>query len=94
MKFLHSFLCFLLLISGLFVSSSVNPIESVLFLILAFFNAALILFLLNAEFLGLTFILVYVGAIAVGRVNAYKVLFAFFCRNKNSILEVLKILII
>ena len=66
MKILHSFLCLLLLVSGGFVSSSVNPIESVLSLIITFCNAALILFLFNAEFLGLTFVIIYVGAIAVG----------------------------
>ena len=47
------------------MSISINPIESVLFLILAFFNAAAILFLFHAEFLGLIFIIIYVGAIAV-----------------------------
>jgi NADH-quinone oxidoreductase subunit J len=44
---------------------SVNPVESVLFLILSFCNAAAILFLFNAEFLGLIFMIIYVGAIAV-----------------------------
>lgn len=65
MKFLHLFLSFLLFFCGVLVSSSVSPIESVLFLILAFCNSAVILFLFNAEFLGLTFIIIYVGAIAV-----------------------------
>jgi NADH-quinone oxidoreductase subunit J len=45
--------------------NSINPVESVLFLILAFCNAAAILFLFHSEFLGLTFIIIYVGAIAV-----------------------------
>lgn len=44
---------------------TVNPVESVLFLILAFCNAAAILFMFHAEFLGLIFIIIYVGAIAV-----------------------------
>ena len=65
MKFLHSFLCFLLLFCGASVSSSVNSIESILFLILTFFNSAIILFFFHADFLGLVFIIVYVGAIAV-----------------------------
>jgi len=51
--------------SGAFVSLSKTSIESVLFLILTFCNAAAILFLLNVEFLGLIFIIIYVGAIAV-----------------------------
>lgn len=44
---------------------TINPVESVLFLILAFCNAAAILFIFHAEFLGLIFIIIYVGAIAV-----------------------------
>lgn len=54
-----------MLLSGFLVSFSTNPIESVLFLILTFCNAAAILFIFNAEFIGLTFIIIYVGAIAV-----------------------------
>jgi NADH-quinone oxidoreductase subunit J len=65
MTIFHSFLCFLLIFSGASVSSSVNSIESILFLILTFFNSAIILFFFHAEFLGLVFIIVYVGAIAV-----------------------------
>lgn len=65
MQILHSFLSLLLILSGLFVFISENPVHSVLFLILAFCNASAILFLFNAEFLALVFIIVYVGAIAV-----------------------------
>lgn len=65
MQFLHSILCLLLILSGLMVAFSANPVESVLFLILTFFNAGAILVMFNAEFLGLIFIIVYVGAIAV-----------------------------
>lgn len=65
MIFLHKFLCFIMLLSGFLVSFSTNPIESVLFLILTFCNATAILFIFNAEFIGLTFIIIYVGAIAV-----------------------------
>ena len=65
MKFLHSFLCFLLVFCGASVSSSVNSIESILFLILTFFNFSILLFFFHADFLGLVFIIVYVGAIAV-----------------------------
>jgi NADH-quinone oxidoreductase subunit J len=62
---LHYFFSFLLLLSSVFVFISKNPVHSVLFLILAFCNASGILFLFNAEFLGLVFIIIYVGAIAV-----------------------------
>jgi NADH-quinone oxidoreductase subunit J len=42
-----------------------NPVHSVLSLILAFFNAAIILLLFDVEFLGIVFIIIYVGAIAI-----------------------------
>ena len=53
------------LISSIMVISARNPVHSVLFLILAFFNAAGLLILMEMEFLSLIFIVVYVGAIAV-----------------------------
>jgi NADH-quinone oxidoreductase subunit J len=42
-----------------------NPVHSVLFLILAFFNAAGLFMLLGAEFLAMILVVVYVGAVAV-----------------------------
>lgn len=42
-----------------------NPVHSAVYLVCAFLNAALILFIIGADFLGFVFILVYVGAIAV-----------------------------
>lgn len=65
MQYLHLFLIFLLILSSFFVFLSDNPVHSVLFLILTFCNASSILILFNAEFLGLLFIIIYVGAIAV-----------------------------
>ena len=47
------------------VISARNPVHSVLFLILAFFNAAGLFMLAGAEFLALILIVVYVGAVAV-----------------------------
>ena len=47
------------------VISSRNPVHSVLFLILAFFNAAGLFVLLGAEFLAMILVVVYVGAVAV-----------------------------
>ena len=52
-------------LAGLMVVSSRNPVHSVLFLILAFFNAAGLFILLNAEFLAMLLVVVYVGAVAV-----------------------------
>ena len=51
--------------SGVMVVSSRNPVHSVLFLILAFFNAAGLFVLMGAEFLAMILVVVYVGAVAV-----------------------------
>jgi len=51
--------------SALMVISARNPVHSVLFLILAFFNAAALFVLLGAEFLAMILVIVYVGAVAV-----------------------------
>jgi len=47
------------------VVASRNPVHSVLFLILAFFNAAGLFVLLGAEFLAMVLVFVYVGAVVV-----------------------------
>ncbi len=51
--------------SAVMVIASRNPVHSVLFLILAFFNAAGLFILMGAEFLALILVVVYVGAVAV-----------------------------
>lgn len=56
---------FVLILSALFVVGSKNPVHSVLFLILAFFNAAGLFVLLGAEFIAFILAIVYVGAVAV-----------------------------
>ncbi|MAU42054.1 MAG: NADH:ubiquinone oxidoreductase subunit J [Kordiimonas sp.] len=63
-------LCFYLfaaitVLSGFMVIASRNPVHSVLFLILAFFNSAGLFVLLGAEFLAMILVIVYVGAVAV-----------------------------
>jgi NADH-quinone oxidoreductase subunit J len=55
----------ILLGSALMVIASRNPVHSVLFLILAFFNAAGLFVLVGAEFLAMLLVVVYVGAVAV-----------------------------
>ena len=55
----------ILLVSAGMVVSARNPVHSVLFLILAFFNAAALFVLLGAEFLAMILVVVYVGAVAV-----------------------------
>jgi len=52
-------------LSGVMVISARNPVHSVLFLILAFFNADGLFVLLGAEFLAMILVVVYVGAVAV-----------------------------
>ncbi len=52
-------------IAGMMVISAKNPVHSVLWLILAFFNAAGLFVLLGAEFLAMILVIVYVGAVAV-----------------------------
>src|SRR3712207_4755337 len=51
--------------AGVMVISARNPVHSVLFLILAFFNAAGLFVLIGAEFLAMVLVVVYVGAVAV-----------------------------
>jgi len=51
--------------SGAMVIMARNPVHAVLFLILAFFNAAGLFVLLGAEFLAMLLVIVYVGAVAV-----------------------------
>jgi NADH-quinone oxidoreductase subunit J len=51
--------------SALMVIASKNPVHSVLFLILAFVNAAGLFVMMGAEFLAMILIVVYVGAVAV-----------------------------
>jgi len=55
----------ILILSALLVITAKNPVHSVLFLILAFFNAAGLFVMLGAEFLAMTLVIVYVGAVAV-----------------------------
>jgi NADH-quinone oxidoreductase subunit J len=53
------------LLSGLMTITSRNPVHSVLWLILAFFNAAGLMLLCGAEFIAMLLVIVYVGAVAV-----------------------------
>tara|TARA_B100001123_G_scaffold388094_1_gene463827 strand:- start:1961 stop:2560 length:600 start_codon:yes stop_codon:yes gene_type:complete len=52
-------------LSGTAVITSKNPVHSVFFLILAFFNAAGLFILMGAEFVAMILVIVYVGAVAV-----------------------------
>lgn len=54
-----------LLVAALGVVFSRNPVHAVMFLVLAFFNSSVLWMLLEAEFLAIVLILVYVGAVMV-----------------------------
>ena len=53
------------IVSGALTISSRNPVHSVMWLILAFFNAAGLMILVGAEFIAMLLVIVYVGAVAV-----------------------------
>jgi NADH-quinone oxidoreductase subunit J len=55
----------LVIASGAFTIMARNPVHSVLWLILAFFNAAGLMVLVGAEFIAMLLVIVYVGAVAV-----------------------------
>ena len=56
---------FIIVSCAVMVISSRNPVHSVLFLILAFFNSGALFVMLGAEFLAMMLVIVYVGAVAV-----------------------------
>ena len=53
------------IVSGILCVTARNPVHSVLWLILAFFNAAGLMVLVGAEFIAMLLVIVYVGAVAV-----------------------------
>ena len=59
------FLSAILLVAGMRVITARNPVHAALYLVLAFFTAAGIWILLEAEFLAIVLVLVYVGAVMV-----------------------------
>ncbi len=77
--------------SGVMVISSRNPVHSVLFLILAFFNAAGLFVLLGAEFLAMILVIVYVGAVAVLFLFVVMMLDINFVELRHGVLQYLPI---
>jgi len=65
MSYLLTLISSLLLACGTLVIGVQNPIHSILFLILVFFNGSLLLFFFQVEFFGIIFLIVYVGAVIV-----------------------------
>ena len=81
----------ILIASAFMVISSRNPVHSVLFLILAFVNAAGLFLLLQAEFLAMILVVVYVGAVAVLFLFVVMMLDVDFAELRQGFLQYLPI---
>lgn len=81
----------LAVIAGFMVIAAKNPVHAVLFLIMAFFNAAGLFLLLGAEFLALTLLIVYVGAVAVLFLFVVMMLDVDFAELKSGFLSYLPV---
>jgi NADH-quinone oxidoreductase subunit J len=77
--------------SAVMVIAARNPVHSVLFLILAFFNAAGLFLLAGAEFLAMILVVVYVGAVAVLFLFVVMMLDVDFAQLKQGFLQYLPI---
>ena len=77
--------------SAFMVIASRNPVHSVLFLILAFVNAAGLFLLLGAEFLAMILVVVYVGAVAVLFLFVVMMLDVDFSALKKGLLQYLPV---
>jgi NADH-quinone oxidoreductase subunit J len=77
--------------AGFMVIAARNPVHSVLFLILAFFNAAALFVLMGAEFIALILVIVYVGAVAVLFLFVVMMLDIDFVRLRKGFLQYLPI---
>ncbi|ODR94341.1 NADH:ubiquinone oxidoreductase subunit J [Methyloceanibacter stevinii] len=82
---------FVLIASALMVVSAKNPVHAVLFLILAFFNAAGLFILLGAEFLAMILVVVYVGAVMVLFLFVVMMLDVSFAELRSGAVKVLPI---
>jgi NADH-quinone oxidoreductase subunit J len=77
--------------AAVMVVAARNPVHSVLFLILAFFNAAGLFVLMGAEFLAMILVVVYVGAVAVLFLFVVMMLDINFIRLREGFLQYLPI---
>ncbi len=82
---------FIAIASAVMVISARNPVHSVLFLILAFFNAAGLFVLVGAEFLAMVLVVVYVGAVAVLFMFVVMMLDINFVRMREGFLQYLPV---
>jgi NADH-quinone oxidoreductase subunit J len=79
----------ILIASAVMVVAARNPVHSVLFLILAFFNAAGLFVLMGAEFIAMLVVVVYVGAVAVLFLFVVMMLDVDFAELKRGALQYL-----
>jgi NADH-quinone oxidoreductase subunit J len=77
--------------SAMLVIMARNPVHSVLFLILCFFNAAGLFILMGAEFLAMILVVVYVGAVAVLFLFVVMMLDVDFAKLKEGMAQYLPI---
>jgi NADH-quinone oxidoreductase subunit J len=77
--------------SGFMVIAARNPVHSVLFLILAFFNSAGLFVLIGAEFIAMILVIVYVGAVAVLFLFVVMMLDINFTELKRGVLQYLPV---
>src|SRR5215203_1500706 len=77
--------------SAFMVISSRNPVVSVLFLILAFVNAAGLFLMMGAEFLAMLLVIVYVGAVAVLFLFVVMMLDVDFAALRHGVLQYLPV---
>jgi len=77
--------------AGFMVIAARNPVHSVLFLILAFFNSAGLFVLIGAEFLAMILVVVYVGAVAVLFLFVVMMLDIDFVRLREGFLNYLPV---
>jgi NADH-quinone oxidoreductase subunit J len=77
--------------SAVMVVAARNPVHSVLFLILCFFNAAGLFVLIGAEFLAMVLVVVYVGAVAVLFMFVVMMLDVNFVRLREGSLQYLPV---
>ena len=82
---------FVAVAAGVLVIAARNPVHSVLFLILAFFNAAGLFVLMGAEFLAMVLVIVYVGAVAVLFLFVVMMLDINFVELRRGVLQYLPI---
>ena len=88
--FFYLFAC-VLVASAFMVIASRNPVHSVLYLILAFVNAAGLFVMMGAEFLAMILVVVYVGAVAVLFLFVVMMLDVDFAELKQGVLQYLPV---